>query len=186
MPPYDSSSACQDKCTCKSLWWCHLTLTLLLFSRSVTSDSVTPCAAAHQASLCFTISWRLLKYVSIESVMPSNHLILCCPLRLLPSIFHSIRVFSSEFALHVRWPSIGASASALPMNIQDWFPLGLTGLISLLSKGLSRVFSNTTVQKHQFFSISIQLSLWSNSHLYMTTGKTIALTKWTLLGLLLY
>ena len=75
--------------------------------------------------------------------------------------------------------NIGASASAsvLPMNIQDWFPLRLTGLISLQSKGLSRVFSNTTVQKHQFFSV--QPSLWSNSHSYTTTGKTIALTRWT-------
>ena len=79
--------------------------------------------------------------------------------------------------------SIGASASVsvLPMTIQDWFPLGLTGLISLLSQGLTRVFSNTTVQKHQFFST--QLSFWSNSHhLYMTTGKTIALTRWTFVG----
>ena len=76
-------------------------------------------------------------------------------------------------------PSIGASASAsvLSMNIQDWFPLGQTGWISLLSKGLSRVFSNTTVQKHQFFSV--QLSLWSNSHSH---GKTIALTRWTFVG----
>ena len=79
--------------------------------------------------------------------------------------------------------SIGASASVsvLPMTIQDWFPLGLTGLISLLSQGLTRVFSNTTVQKHQFFST--QLSFWSNSHhLYMTTGKTIALTIQTIFG----
>ena len=74
-----------------------------------------------------------------------------------------------------------ASASVFPMNIRDWFPLGLIGLISLLSKGLSRVFSNTTVQKHQFFSA--QLSLWSQlSHTYMTTGKTIALTRWTFVG----
>ena len=75
--------------------------------------------------------------------------------------------------------NIGAAASAsiLPMKIQDWFPLGLTGLTSLQSKGLSRVFSNTTVQKNQFFGT--QLSLWSNSHPYMTTGKTIALTRWT-------
>ena len=77
--------------------------------------------------------------------------------------------------------SIGASASAriLPMNIQGWFPLGLTGLISLQCKGLSRVFSSTTVQKHQFFSA--QLSLWSNSHIHpnMTTGKAIALTRQT-------
>ena len=91
--------------------------------------------------------------------MPSNHLILCCPFLLLPLIFPSISVFSNELALHI---SIGASASAsvLLMNIRDWFPLGLTGWISLQSKGLSRVFSNTTVQKHQFFSA--QPSLWSS------------------------
>ena len=77
--------------------------------------------------------------------------------------------------------SMGASASVLPVNIQDWFPLRLTGLISLLSKGLSRVFSNTTVQKHQFFGA--QPSLWSNSHTCnMTTRKTIALTSWTFAG----
>ena len=73
-----------------------------------------------------------------------------------------------------------ASASVLLMSIQDWFPLGLTGLIFLRSKRLSRVFSNTTVQKHQFFVV--QPSLWSNSHLYMTTGNTIALTIWTFVG----
>ena len=76
--------------------------------------------------------------------------------------------------------SIGASASVLPMNIQDWFPLGLTGWISLQSKRLSRVFSNTTVQKHQFFGA--QFSLWSNLHPYMVTGKTIALTRQTFVG----
>ena len=81
--------------------------------------------------------------------------------------------------------SIGASASVLPMNIQDWFPLGWTGWISLQSKGLSKVFSNTTVQKHQFFSA--QLSLWSNSHIHtycknIHTAKTIALTIWTFVG----
>ena len=99
-------------------------------------------------------------------VMPSSHLILCHPLLLLPLIFPSIRVFSKESVLHIRWPSIGASASAsvFPMNIQDWFPLGLTGLISLQPKGLSRVFSNTTVQKHQSFSA--QLSLRSSSHIH--------------------
>ena len=124
----------------------------------------TPWTATCQASLSFTISWSLLKSLSTELVMPFNHLILCCPLILLSSIFLSIRVFSNESALCIRWPSIGASVSAsvLPMNIQDWFPLGLTGLIFLLSKGLSRVFSNTTNWRHQFFGIS---------HLYMITGK---------------
>ena len=115
---------------------------------------VTPWTAARQASLSLTLSWSLLKLMSIESVMPSNHLILCCPLLLQPSVFLSIRVFSNELVLRIRWPSIGVSASAsvLPMNIQGWFSLGLTGLISLQSNGLSRVFSNTTVQKRQSFS----------------------------------
>ena len=108
----------------------------------------------------------LFKLMSIESVMPSSHLILCHPLLLQPSIFPSIRVFSNESVLRIRWPNIGASASAsvLPVNIQDWFSLPLTGLMSLQSKGLSRVFSNTTVQKHQFFSS--QIPSWSNSHIH--------------------
>ena len=100
---------------------------------------VTPWTAACQSSmqgqalLSFTISQRLLKFTSIESVMPSNHLILCQPLCLLPSLFPSIRVFSNESTLHIGGQSVGASASAsvLPMNIQGWFPLGLTDLISL-------------------------------------------------------
>ena len=126
--------------------------------------------------------WSFLKLISIKLVMPSKYLILCCLLPLPPSIFPSNRVFSNKLVLHIRWPSIGVSASAsvLPMNIHDWFPLGSTGSISLQSKRLSRVFSNTTVQKHQFFSA--QLSLWSNSHSYMTTGKTTAWTKQTLIG----
>ena len=102
---------------------------------------------------------------SITSVMPSNHLILCHPLLLPPSIFPSIRVFSNESALHIRWPKYchhQVAASVLPINTQDCSPLGWTGWISLLSKGRSRVLSNTIVQKHQFFSV--QLSLSSNSH----------------------
>ena len=103
--------------------------------------------AACQTSLSFTISWRLFKLMSIQSMMPSNHLILYHPL-LLPSIFPSIGSFLVSRLFDSGCESIGASASVLPMNIQDWFPLGLTGLI-LQSKGLWRVFSNTTVQKHQ-------------------------------------
>ena len=124
-------------------------------------------------------SQSLLKLMSIESVMPSNHFIFCCPL-LLSSIFPNIRVFS---VLCIRWQKYWSSVSASvhPMNIQDWFPLGLTGWISLQSKGLSRVFYNTTVQKHQHFSTQaffmVQLS-----HPYMTTGKTIALTRQTFVG----
>ena len=127
----------------------------------------TPWTAAHQASLSITNPQSLLKLMSIESVMPSNHLILCHPLFLLPSIFPSIRVFTNESFFASGGPSIGASASVLPMNIQDWFPLGWTGWISLQSKGLSRVFSDTTVQKHQFFST--QLSL------YLSNDKDMAL-----------
>ena len=95
------------------------------------------------ASLSITNSWSSLKLMSIESLMPSSHLILCRPLLLLPPIPLSIRVFSNESTLHMRWPRVSASASVLPMNTQDWSPLGWTGWISLQSKGLSRVFSNT-------------------------------------------
>ena len=116
----------------------------------------TSWTAACQASLSITSSWSLLKLMSIESVMPSSHLILCRPLLLLPSTFPSIRVFSNEFFTSGS-QSIGASASVLPMNIQDWFHLGWTGWISLLSKGLSRVFSNSTVQKHNFFGAQLSL-----------------------------
>ena len=120
---------------------------------------VTPWIAAHQASLSTTNSWSLLKLMSIESVMPSSHLILCCPLLLLPPIPPSIRVFSNESVLHIRWPKCWSfSFSISPSN-------EYLGLISLQSKGLSRVFSNTTVQMHQFFSA--QLSSQSNSHIHM-------------------
>ena len=126
----------------------------------------TPWTGAPQASLSITNSQSLLTLMSIELVMPSNHLILCCPLLLLPSIFPSITVFSNESVLCIRWPKcwVSASATVLPKYIQDSFPLGFPGLISLQSKGLSRVFSNTTVQKHQFFAT--QLSWWSNSHIH--------------------
>ena len=127
---------------------------------------VTPWIAAHHASLSFTISQSLLKRMSIEWVMPSNHLLLCLPLPLLTSIFPSTKVFSNELALHIIGQSVGASALAwvLLVNIQVWLPLGLTGLISLLSKGLSRLFSSITIWKHQFFSA--QPSLWSRSHIH--------------------
>ena len=117
---------------------------------------VTPQTAARKASL--SISGSLLKLLSTESVMPSNHVILCRLLFLPPSIFPSIRIFSNESVLCIRWPkywSFQFQASVLPMNIQDWFPLGWTGWISLQFKGLSGVFSNTTVQKHQFFGAQL-------------------------------
>ena len=128
----------------------------------------TPWTAAHQASLSFTISQSLLKLMSIEWVMLSRHLILCRPPLLPPSIFPSIRVFSDESG--GQSTGVAASASVLPMNIQGVFPLGLTGWISLQSMGLSRAFSSTTLQKHQFFCAQaffmIQLS-----RLYVITGN---------------
>ena len=119
---------------------------------------VIPWTAARQRPLLsITNSLSLPKLMSIEWVMPSNHLILCHPLLLLPSIFPSIKVFSNESALCIRWSKYwsSASTSVLPMHIQDLFPLGWTGWISLQSKGLSKVFS--TVQKHQFFSAQLSL-----------------------------
>ena len=129
------------------------------FSRSVLSDSVTPWTAAHQTSLSSTNSWSLLKLMSIELVMPSNHFILCRPLLLPPSIFPSIRVFPRDSVLHIRWPKYWSfSFSISPSNEHPGLiPFGWTGWISLQSKGLSRVFSNTTVQKHQFFGAQLSL-----------------------------
>ena len=127
------------------------------FSRSVVSDSASPWTAAHQASLSITNSWSLLKLMCIEWVMPSNHLILCHPLLLLPSIFASIRVSSEESVLRIRWPKYWSfSFSISPSNEyaelisfrMDWFDL-------LQSRGLSRVFSITTVQKHQFLDAQL-------------------------------
>ena len=132
----------------------HRFISSVQFSPSVMSDSfVTPWTAAHQSSLYITNSQSLFKLMSIESVMPSNHLILCLPLLPPPSIFPSIRVFSSESVLYIRWPNYWSFSFNISPSKEDsvLFPLGLTGLISLKSKGLSRVFFNTTVQKHPFF-----------------------------------
>ena len=120
--------------------------------------------AAGQTSPSFTISWSLFKLMSIESGMPFNHLILCHPLLLLPSVSPTIRVFSNELALCIKWPKYWSFSISPPNDIQNWFPLGLTGLISPHSKGFSRVFSNTTAQKHQF--LGTQLSSQSNSHIH--------------------
>ena len=117
------------------------------------SDSVTPWIAVCQASLSFTISCSLIKLMSIEVTMPSNHLILCHTLFFLPSIFPSIRVFSNELTLQIKWQKYWSfSFSISPSNEYSGFISFRTGVNSLLSKGLSRVFSNTTVQKYQFFS----------------------------------
>ena len=125
--------------------------------------SATPWTIAHQAPLSPIISQNWLKFMSIELVMLANHL--CQPIFLLPSIFPASGSFPVSQLFTSGGQTIGpsASASVLPVNIHDWFIWGLTGLISLQSKGLSRVFSSTTVQKHQFFGT--QLSIWSNSHI---------------------
>jgi len=133
---------------------------LLLTQRDVVVQSLscvqlfaTPWTAACQAPMSFTISWSLLRLKSIESVMLSNHLILCYPLLLCLQSLSASGSFPMSWLFTSGGQSIGASASpsVLPVNIQDWFPLGFNGLTSLLSKGLSRIFSHNTIQKHQFF-----------------------------------
>ena len=153
---------------------------LLQFSCRVMTDSVWPHGLQHSGLSCPSPHTKACSN-SCPS-MPSNHLILCRPLLLLPSIFPSIRVFSNESVIHIRWPKYWSfSFSIIPSNdMQYWFPLGLTGLISFQAKGLSRVF-NTTVQKHQFFSG--QLFLWSNSHIHTwLLEKNRALTRQTFVG----
>ena len=140
----------------------------------------TPWTAAHQASLSITNSWSLLKLMSIESVMPSNHLILCCPLLLPPSIFPSIRVFSNESVLCIRWPKYWSFSSSIsPSNEysglisfrMDW--LDLFAVQGTLKSLLQHHSSKASVLRCSACFI-VQLS-----HPYMTTGKTIALTRWT-------
>ena len=141
---------------------------------------VTPWTAACQASLSITNSQSLPKLMSIESVMPSNHLILCCPLLLLPSIFPSIRVFSNESVLHIRWPKYWAcSFNISPFNEHpglisfrmDW--LDLLAVQGTLKTLLQHHSSKASVLRHSAFFL-VQLS-----HPYITTGKTLALTRWT-------
>ena len=132
------------------------------------SDSVTPWTAACQTSLAINNGWILLKLISIESIIQSNHLIFVIPFSSRLQYFSSIRVFCSESFLHIRWPNneVSPSASVFPMNIQDWFPVWLTSWISLLFKGISRVFSSTTVRKKAsvlwcsaFFIVQLSLSI---------------------------
>ena len=129
---------------------------LLLFSCPVVSDTSWPHGPHHLPRVCPSSCL-------LHMVMPSSHLTLCCPLLLLHSVFPSIRVFSNESAVCIRWPNYwsSASASVLPMSIKGWLPLRSTGLNTLLSEGLSRVLSSTTVRKHQFFRAL--LSLWYSS-----------------------
>ena len=141
---------------------------------------VIPWAAAHQASLSFTISLSVFKLMSIELMMPSNHLIICHTHLLLPSTFSSIRAFSNESALCIRWPKYWSFSISPPVNIQGWFPLGLPGLISLQSKELLGVFSPPTPQfKSIKFSV---LSLLCGPALNIRTWLMITLTRWTFIS----
>ena len=147
------------------------------------SDSVTPWTTTHQASLSVINSGSLFKLMSIESVMPSNHLILCRPLLLLPSVFPSIRVFSNESVLHIWWPkywsfsfSIGSSneySGLISFRVDRFDLLAVQGILkSLLQHHRSR---SSILQCSAFFVVQL-------SHPYLTTGKTKALTRWTFVG----
>ena len=162
--------------------WLYLQIGLSQACCSVSQLCLTlrPHGLKHARLPSFTISWSLLKFMSIELVMPSNHLILCHPLLLLPSIFSSIRVFSSESVLHIRCPKYWSfSLSISPSNEYpglisfriDWFDLlAIQGTLKSLQYHSSKA---SILQRSAFFMVQL-------SYLYMTTGKTIALTIWTL------
>ena len=155
---------------------------LLLFSRSVTSDSLQLDRLQNTLSLSFTISWSLLKLMSIELVMPSNHLVLCCPLLLCLQSFPTSGSFPMSQLFTSGDQSIRAlaSVSVLPVNIQGWFPLGLTGLISLLFKGLFECLLQYHNSKASILQHSAFFMVWLSP--FLTTGKAIAVTIWTFEG----
>ena len=163
------------------LHWDNIKILAVVQSLSLVQLFVTPWIAGRQPSLSFTISRSLLKFMSIESAMPSNHLILCCPLLFLPSVFPSIRVFPSELALYIRWPEFW-SFSIHPSNENsvlisfriDWFDLlsVQTTLKNLLQHHSSKA---SVLQCSAFFRVQ-------HSHPFMTTGKTISLTRWAFVG----
>ena len=158
--------------------------TSVQFSHSVLSDSLWRHGLQHTRLPCPSLTPRAYSLMSIELVMPSNHLILCCPLLLLPSIFPSIMGFSNESVLRTRWPKYWSFSFSINLSNEyskDWFPLGLTGWISLLSKGLSK----SLLQHHSSKASILRCSAFfivQLSHPYMTTGRTIALTRWTFVG----
>ena len=166
---------------CEVVLWLHS-----VQLSSVTQSCLTLCNpmdCSTQASLSITNSWSLPKLMSIESVMPSNHLILCCPLLLLPLVFPSIRVFSNESALFIRWPKYWSfSFNISPSNehsglisfTMDW--LDLLAVQGTLKSLLQLRSSKASILQHSAF-FTVQLS-----HPYMTSGKTIALTRWTFVG----
>ena len=165
------------RCRCTVDWTSHSVQSL-----SHVQLFATWWTAARQASLSIMISWSLLKLVCIESVMPSSHLILCCPLLLLPLIFPSIRVFSNESVLHIRWPKyLSFSFSISPSN-------EYSGLISFRTDWFDLIVQGTFKSLLQYHSSKASI-LWCSaffivqlSHLYMTTEKNIVLTRWTFVG----
>ena len=153
---------------CSPIWWAFCQFPWLCCCCSAAESCLTLCDPVFCSALGFPVLntfQSFIKLMSIEAVRPSNHLILCSPFSSYPQSFPASRSFPMSQLFPSGGQSIGVSApaSVLPMNTQDWSPLGRTGWISLQSKELSRVFSNTTVQKHQFFST--QPSLWSNCHI---------------------
>ena len=155
----------------------------LICCYSVTKSSSTLCSPMDCSTPGFPVLHCLLEFAQthvIESLMPSNHLILCCPLFLLPSVFPNIKVFSNESVLRIRGPSIGASASAtvLPMEYSGLISFRMDSFDLLASKGLLRVFSSTSLKP----SILRRLFMVELSHPYVTTGKTIGLTMLTFVG----
>ena len=161
-------------------------LSSVQFSYSVMSDSATPWTAARQSSLSITNSWSLLKLMSIDSVMPSNNLILCHPLLLLPSVFPSIMIFSSESVLHIRWPKYWSFSFSISPSKEhpglisfrmDWLDLlAVQGILKSLFQHHSSKAS--ILWCSAFFTVQL-------SYPYMTTGKTIALTRRTLVSKLM-
>ena len=144
---------------------------------------MTPWTAARQGSLSFTISWSFLKLMSIEAVTPSNHLLLCAPLLFLPSIFPSIRVFSNELDLHIRWPKYWSFSFGISPSNE------YSGLVSFRMDWLDLLAVQGTLKSlHRHHSTNASILQWSAffmiqfSHPYMTTGKTIALTIQTFVG----
>ena len=144
---------------------------------------VIPWIAAHQGSLSITNSWSLLKLMSVESVMPSNHLVLCLPLLLLPSVFHSIRVFSSESVLHIRWPKYWSFSFNISPSSE------YSGLISFRTDQFDLLAAQGTLKSLLQYHSSKASILWHSaffmaqlSQPYTTTGKTIALIRWTFVG----
>ena len=138
-----------------------------------------PWTTTRQAFLAITTSWSLLKFISFKSLMPSNHLLLYLPILLLPSTFPNINVFSNESAFPTRWPKYWSfSFNNSPSHeYSDWFLLGRTSWISLQPKGLSRVFSNTIIQKHQFFSAQVSLESKSHIHTWLLKKPSLCLDR---------